>query len=167
LLLNSLFYKIWADLWLYKARTLLAVLSIFVGVVCVGALFGLIDLELSTMDAAHRAAKPSHISMILRADADNSLLPKIKAIAGVKDIDALTPLTVRYRLLDKSEWQIGTLVFRPPTAQQKYDLTTSPSNNWPTGEEIAIERLSADYTHQKIGDSVAFETVNVSIITQN
>ncbi len=112
------------------------------------------------MDSAHRASKPSHISMILRDDADVSLLKKIKAIAGVDDVDTLTPLSVRYRLLDKSEWQIGTLILRPPTAKQKYDISTLSSGDWPTGDHVAIERLSAEYTHQKMGDSVAFETVN-------
>ncbi len=112
------------------------------------------------MDSAHRASQPSHISMILRQDADVSLLKKIKDIPGVDDVDTLTPLSVRYRLLDKSEWQTGTLILRPPTAKQKYDITTLSSGDWPTDEHIAIERLSAQYTHQKVSDSVAFATEN-------
>jgi putative ABC transport system permease protein len=157
--LNTLWNKIWADLWQAKGRSLLAILSITIGVFCVGTLFGMIDLQLSKMDAAHRESKPSHINLILRSDADLTLLPAIKSIPGVSGIDRLTPLTVRYKLRDNPEWQMGTLIIRPETSTQHYDITTLSSGNWPTNDHIAVEHLSAKYSGLQAGDSVQFEVL--------
>ncbi|MGR9101151.1 MAG: hypothetical protein ACU826_11350, partial [Gammaproteobacteria bacterium] len=63
--MNTLWHKIRFDLWRHKSRTLPAVASIAAGVFCVGAVFGMIDLQLEKMDQAHRRSRPSHISMIL------------------------------------------------------------------------------------------------------
>ena len=156
--MSILWSKIWADLWLYKGRTLLAILSIAVGVFCVGTLFGMIDLQLSKMDAAHRLSQPSHISLIFRSDADLALLEVIKAVPGVAGIDTLTPVTVRYRPTGGIDWQMATLIIRPEPATQRFDKTTLSSGNWPSGEKIAIEQLSAKFTGLKAGESVEMET---------
>ncbi|MBK8815357.1 MAG: ABC transporter permease [Methylococcaceae bacterium] len=158
--MNTLWNKIWADLWQYKGRTLLAIASIAIGVFCVGTLFGMIDLELDQMDAAHRRSQPSHINLILRNDADLSLIPAIKAIPDIEDVDTLTPLTVRYKLPGKSDWETGTLIFRPPPSQQRYDLTTLTSGEWPSTGQIDVERLSAKHTGLKIRDKVELETLS-------
>ncbi len=118
----------------------------------------MIDLQLSKMDAAHRQSQPSHISLILRDDADLTLLPAIEAIKGVAGVDMLTPLSIRYKLIGKSEWQIGTLIIRPETSVEQYDKTTLTSGNWPSDDQIAIERLSAIHTGQHVGARVEFET---------
>ncbi len=65
-----LWQKIRADFGYHKARTALAILSIAVGVFCVGTLFGMIDLQLTKMDASHRQSQPSHINLLLRQDTD-------------------------------------------------------------------------------------------------
>ena len=149
-------------MWLVKGRTVLTILSIAIGIFCVGTLFGLIDLQLAKMDAAHREARPSHISLILRKEADSALIPEIKAVQDVSGVDTLTPLTVRYKLKGNPDWQLGTLLIRPPPSAQRYDLTSLISGNWPAGEQIAIEHLSSNYTGISIGGNVEFETVDGS-----
>jgi len=52
--------KIWFDLWNNKTRTVLAVLSIAAGVFAVGAIFGMSDMMLSTMDSSHRYHPEPH-----------------------------------------------------------------------------------------------------------
>ncbi|WP_374088965.1 FtsX-like permease family protein [Methylomicrobium lacus] len=158
--MHTLWNKIWADLWLVKARTALAIGSIAAGVFCVGTLFGMIDLQLAKMDAAHRQSQPSHINLILGNTADNSLLGKIRAVEGVAGIDTMTPLTVRYRLPGKSDWNMGTLIIRPDYSAQQFDRTTLLAGSWPSGKGIAVERLSAEYAGLQIGDRVEVETLN-------
>lgn len=119
----------------------------------------MIDLQLAKMDAAHGQSQPSHISLILRNDADLALIQAIKAIPDVSGVDILSPVSVRFKLANHAEWQIGTLIFRPPTTMQKYDLTTLSSGSWPSDEHIAVEHLSAKYTGLKAGDTVQFETL--------
>ncbi|MGZ8184700.1 MAG: ABC transporter permease [Methylobacter sp.] len=158
--MNTLWNKIWADLWLSKTRTLLAVASIAAGVFCVGTLFGMIDLQLAKMDTAHRQSQPSHINLILRNDANLTLLERIKAIKGVADVDTMTQLTVRFRVPGQPDWDMGTLIIRPDYSSQKFDITTLQSGSWPSSDHIAIERLSAKFTGLKAGDKVEFETAD-------
>ncbi|MEQ1531160.1 MAG: ABC transporter permease, partial [Methylococcales bacterium] len=156
--MNTLWHKVWADLWLTKSRSFLAILSIAVGVFCVGALYGMIDLQLSKMDAAHRQSLPSHINLILRSDADLSVLTQIKALPGVADVDLMTPLSVRFKQTGDSDWRLGTLIIRPDFNTQKFDRTTLQAGSWPTNGQIAMENLSAEFTRLKIGDAISLET---------
>jgi putative ABC transport system permease protein len=156
--LNTLWNKIWADLRSYKARTFLAVCSIAAGVFCVGTLFGMIDLQLAKMDAAHRLSLPSHINMILRNDADAALGEQIKAVPGVAQIDTMTPLTIRFKLPGQAEWDISTLILRTAPTKQLFDKTTLQSGSWPAGESIAIENLSAQFTGLQLGNQIEIET---------
>lgn len=158
--MNTLWHKVWADLWWSKSRSVLAIISIAAGVFCVGTLFGMIDLQLSKMDAAHRQSQPSHINLMLRGDADTDLLQQIKALPGVADLDALTQLTIRFRRPGEPTWNIGTLIIRQNYAGQRYDKTLLDSGNWPAKGHVAIENLSAKASGLSIGDSVEFETIH-------
>lgn len=156
--MSTLWSKIWADLWLVKSRTFLAIGSIAAGVFCVGTLIGMIDLQLARMDTAHRQSRPSHISLILGTSADNAVLERIRKVEGVAGIDAMTPLTLSYRLPGKSEPDMGTLIVRPDYSAQQFDKTTLISGSWPSDQGLAVERLSAEYAGLKIGDRVEVET---------
>ncbi|OAI07925.1 ABC transporter permease [Methylomonas methanica] len=155
--MNTLWYKIWADLWLTKSRTALAIISIAAGVCCVGTLFGMIDLLLSKMDAAHRQSQPSHINLILRNDADIGLLEQVKAIPGVAGVDTMTPLSVHFRQPGETDWRLGTLIIRPDYGNQHFDKTALQSGNWPSADQIAIENLSALSSDIQSGN-IEFET---------
>ena len=48
--MSVIWHKVWFDLWSNKIRTMLAVLSIAVGVFAIGAVFGMVDQLLSGMD---------------------------------------------------------------------------------------------------------------------
>jgi putative ABC transport system permease protein len=72
--MSVIWQKVWSDLWDNKVRTLLAVLSIAVGVFAVGATFGMADQMLSGMDKAHQAVSPSHISIYLTQYIDRDMI---------------------------------------------------------------------------------------------
>ncbi len=156
--MNGLWQKIWADLWLSKSRSLLAVLSLGVGICSVGLLLGMIDLLLSKMDLAHQHAQPSHISLILRGDADLALLPQVKALPGVSGVDTMTPVTVRFRRPGEDEWQLATVIMRPDYAHQAYDKTGLEAGQWPSASGVACENLSSLSSGLQIGDNIEFET---------
>lgn len=160
--MNTLWHKVWADLWQDQARSWLAIASIAAGVFCVGTLFGMIDLQLGNMDAAHRLSRPSHINMILRNDADNALLQKIRALPGVAGVDTMSQLTIRFRRAGESDWQPATLIIRPDYAHQQFDISNLQAGDWPAGGKIAIENLSAQSTGIAIGESIEFQTVQAS-----
>jgi putative ABC transport system permease protein len=156
--LNSFWHKIKADLLAHKSRTLLAISSIAIGLFVVGTLLGMIDLQLSKMDASHRSSQPSHINLILKTDADFTVAEQIKTISGVANVDTLTQFTVRFKTPDNEQWQTGTVIFRPDYQAQKYDLLTLLSGHWPYDNALAVERLSAKSAGLKLGDKILFET---------
>ena len=68
--MSVIWYKVWADIWQHKARTLLAVLSIASGVFAINTIFGLVDQLQATMDASHQEVAPSHMNIVLRGVSD-------------------------------------------------------------------------------------------------
>ncbi|NJA07507.1 ABC transporter permease [Methylococcaceae bacterium WWC4] len=158
--MNVLRYKILADWRAAKARSLLAVVNIAIGIFCVGTLFGMIALLLDRMDAAHRRSQPSHINLILRGAAEPELLSRLRAIPGVAGIDTMTPLSVRYRQTGSDEWQNATLILRPDYAAQQFDLTTLESGSWPGVGQVAVENLSQQATGLTTGAMLEFDTAN-------
>jgi putative ABC transport system permease protein len=156
--LNSFWHKIRADLLAQKSRTLLAISSIAIGIFVVGTLLGMIDLQLSKMDGSHKLSQPSHISLILKTDADFAIAEQIKTIAGVAGVDTLTQFTVRFKTANNPQWQTGTAIIRPDYRVQHYDLMTLLSGQFPHDKALAIERLSAKAAGLKQGDAIVFET---------
>jgi putative ABC transport system permease protein len=156
--LNSFWHKISADVVEHKSRSLLAISSIAIGLFVVGTLLGMIDLQLSKMDASHQQSHPSHIDLILKSDADFAVEEQIKTIAGVASVDTLTQFTVRFKTPENQQWQTGTALFRPDYAHQEYDLMALLSGSWPTDNTVAVERLSAKSARLKLDSTIEFET---------
>src|SRR5512144_2814166 len=90
--------KIWFDLWHYKVRTLLAVLSIAAGVFAVGVVFGMADQLLAGMDAAHQAVTPSHLNMQFSRPISRDEAIAITRVRGVLDVELYTQTMLTYRL---------------------------------------------------------------------
>ena len=86
--MSVIWQKVWSDLWDNKVRTILAVLSIAVGVFAVGATFGMADQMLSGMDKAHQAVSPSHISMYLTEYIDRDTVLSLERVPGVASVEA-------------------------------------------------------------------------------
>jgi len=156
--LNHLWHKVIADLTAHKARTLLSISSLTIGILIIGMLLGMIDLQLNHLDAAHRQSQPSHISLILKTDADLAVAEQIKVIADVAGVDVLTQFTERYKTPNSPDWQTGTVVFRPDYQSQQYDLMPLLSGHWPQGQHLAAERLTGIAGKLQSGDKIEFET---------
>lgn len=156
--MTSGWHKVIADLVQHPARTLLAISSIAIGVFMVGTLLGMIDLQLSQMDSAHRASQPAHINLILKSDIDTDVAASLKTLAEVADVDVLTQFSLRFRTVPGAAWQTGTAIFRPDYQAQRYDLMTLVSGVWPHAQAVALERLSAKAAGIKLGDQLQLET---------
>lgn len=156
--MSILWLKVWADLWLAKHRSLLAIINIAIGVASVGALFGMVDLQLQKMDAAHRDSVPSHINLILRNDVPDNLLAKVSALPEVAGVDTMTPLTVRYRRVGDMDWMTATLIIRPDYRAQQFDKTRLVAGQWPADGQVGVENLSAELSGLAPGQWVEFET---------
>lgn len=81
------FRKILADLWDNKARSILAALSIAVGVFAVGVIISTMILVKRDMDADYFSSNP-HTARLYTQPFDDSLLGKLRSLPEVQDIDA-------------------------------------------------------------------------------
>lgn len=155
--MSVIWRKVWFDLWHSKGRTMLAVASIAAGLFAVGGIFGLVDQLLESMDAAHRDARPSHISIILRDYVDRDAVAELAQTPGVAGIEPVNQITVRYKLQPGDPWELATLVERPDYLRQTYDTVSLRAGNWPSGNTLGVERLSSEHWDIPIGSRVIFE----------
>lgn len=156
--MSVIWYKIWFDLWHNKMRTLLAVLSIAAGVFAVGAIFGMSELLNTNMNSSHRAVLPAHINVALITPIDEEIILGIKDVPGVEDVEPYNSVTVLYKVRPEGEWKQGVVQMRPNFESQKYELLQLRGGHWPgLKNEVAIERMAAQFLGVEIGDSVIFK----------
>jgi putative ABC transport system permease protein len=156
--MGVLWYKIWFDLWNNKMRTLLAVLSIAAGVYAVGAIFGMSDLLLTNMDQSHHAVLPTHVNVILGSLVDRETILNLKSVPGVEDIEPYNSFSIFYKLQPEDEWRPGVIQMRDNFEAQKYELLQLREGHWPgSKDEVAVERMAAQFLKIGMGDSVIFK----------
>ena len=156
--MSVLWYKIWFDLWNNKTRTILAILSIAAGVFAVGSIFGMSQMMLSNMDRSHRDVLAAHINAGLNAYVDRDTILNLRDVPGVEDVEPYNSVTVLYKLRPGDEWRQGVIQMRDTYEQQKYELLQLRDGDWPRHkDEIAVERMGAQFLNIGIGDSVIFK----------
>ena len=158
--MNNIFTKILSDLGCNKSRHFLAVVNIAAGVFSLGTLLGMIDIQQSQMDQAHRQSIPAHIEIILRGAATKPLLTELTSIPGVEGVDVLAQTTVRFRKPDEPYWRLATLQMRPDYLNQKYDQVRLQEGAWPEAKNLAVERMSSSYYGIPLGSELLFETAD-------
>ncbi len=155
--MSVIWHKVWFDVWGNKGRSLLVVFSIMAGIFAVGAIFGMVDQLLAGMDLAHQEIDPAHVNVILRNYVSQDLVAELKSIQGVEDIDPVNQITIRYKLNEDDDWELGTLVERPDYDSQRFDVVTLKAGEWPGDGRLGIERMSSQFYGIGTGDSVIIE----------
>lgn len=155
--MSVIWKKVWSDLWHHKVRTLLAVISIAAGVFALGAIFGMIDQLIPNLNRVQQSIEPAHISMDLVDRINQDTADRLKKIDGVKDIEAINFLSVRYRFTPNEDWQPAALDMRADYEAQKYDLLQLKAGEWPHRNNIGVDVRAFDYLNLEFGDKVIFE----------
>ncbi len=155
--MGVIWQKVWFDLWHNKTRTLLAVISIAVGVFAVGTVFGMNDQMLTAMDASHRKDMPQHFTMNLTRLIDRDTALALRQVPGVEDVEPLNQIALRYRFPADKNWHQAIVQMRDDYRQQKYQLLQLKAGEWPKGNGIGMEFMQADYYKLNVGDQVIFE----------
>ena len=155
--MSVIWAKVWFDLWHDKVRTLLAVLSIAAGVFTVGAMFGMSDMLLSSMDQAHQSAAPPHIQMYLTTRIKPDVADSIRKLDGVEDIELFNYVSVLYRFRPDAPWKPAYINLKEDYEHQKYQLIQLSEGRWPGKDDVGIERLFSQYFKVGLGDSVTFK----------
>lgn len=136
--MGVIWQKVWFDLWHNKTRTLLAVISIAVGVFAVGTVFGMNDQMLTAMDASHRKDMPQHFTMNLTRLIDRDTALALRQVPGVEDVEPLNQIALRYRFPADKNWHQAIVQMRDDYRQQKYQLLQLKAGEWPKGNGIGM-----------------------------
>ncbi len=156
--MSVIWHKIWFDLWHNKTRTFLAVLSIAAGVFAVGSIFGMSEMMLSNMDKSHHDVLATHINAALSEPVDRETLLSLRDVPGVENVEPYNSVNVLYKLHPEDEWRQGIIQMRDNYETQKYELLQLRGGHWPNSKnEIAAERMGAQFLNIGIGDSVIFK----------
>ena len=150
--------KVLRDLWNNKARTVLVVLSIAVGVMAVGMIFSSNARLERRMTAAQIASSPSHVWLFLTGLIDD---------AGIKSIERLPEVTAALGRADRGanwkvdlseEWGDASVVAIEEFGSQEYDLLELREGVWPESSSVLVEWNHVEpYNIPEIGSSIYFE----------
>ena len=137
--------KIWRDLWRGKGRTLLAVLSITVGVFAVGLVASLNDILPAEMTRSYRDSQPTHILLYLRGTLDDAGLKSLSQLPGVAGVEGESQYGVRWRLDPNTPWRDATVIVRDHYADQQFDRIELLDGHWPDKDTLVIEHRGMSY----------------------
>ncbi len=138
------FRKILRDLWRSKGRTLLAVLSIAIGVFAVGTVSSMSDLVPARMVSTYRDTHPAHVTISLSGIVTNDDVARLARVPGVLDIEGIRELGARWQPAPNAALRDVVITIRPDYADQKLNTIELLSGAWPDRDGIAVERLTVD-----------------------
>jgi putative ABC transport system permease protein len=163
--------KVLRDLWGHKGRTILVVLSIAVGVFAVGMVAGSQTIITRGMTESWASVNPAS-SSLYPDGFDEELLWTVRHMDGVRDADARSNSTLRFKVLrdgvevkaaatpgSQSGWRNLYLTTYADYRDMRVFRLRPVSGAWPPSEEeVLIERASLDWMGARVGDTVLLET---------
>jgi len=156
--------KVWGDLWKNKTRTLLAALSIAVGVFAVGLITSTFIVIKQDMARDYEAVNP-HTAKIFCQDFDKVMLTGLDRVAGVNAVEGRYNLWVKIAGPGDRQYKIN-LNSIGPLDEIKVDKLVFQQGETDLGyKEIILERQGAEGLGVEPGDSVELITNSGEIRT--
>ncbi len=154
---NPRWAKIARDLWQYKSRTVLAILSIAVGVIAVGNIMAGGAIMRREMNADYFSANPAHVTLYT-AGVDHDLLESLARVPGVAAVEGRTTYYLRAKV-GPDEWTSLQIDSASDLSAVEINKIDPKSGEWPpTGYGIAVERSGLNLLKTKLGGVLTVET---------
>jgi putative ABC transport system permease protein len=153
--------KIWRDLAHNKARTLLVVLSIAVGVFALGTILGGYNIMTDWMARENEAWGP--IDMTLWGwPFDDRAKETVLREPGIAGVERMVDTSFRWHLegdasLEPSDWREAQLYAREDYEAQRMGKVDLWEGSWPEGRTLAIERMTARHLDIPIGSIIVIQ----------
>jgi putative ABC transport system permease protein len=148
--------KILGDLWGYKTRTVVVVLSIAVGVFAVGLIAGTQVILTRDMQASYMAIDPPAAILGVSSFGDD-LVGAIRRMPEVDEAEGRGGLSVRLSI-GPDTWRTLNLQAIPDYSDIRVNKITPEQGAWPPpNREVLIERSSLSLTNARSGDRVMVE----------
>ncbi len=155
--------KVLGDLWSYKTRTLLVVLSIFVGVFAVGVIGGAQTTLSQEMTQAYEATNPAHaiISVSEQDGLTDSLVESIRDMDGIASAEAQTTISAK-AYLGTDRWLDMQIIAIPDYEEMAIESFEAIVGTFPPPDKtIMIERsglgLGEGKVNASVGDTILIE----------
>jgi putative ABC transport system permease protein len=154
--LRPRWHKVLNDLWENKARTLLIVASIAIGVFAVGMITGTYVIFPEAMNQSYTEANPANIH-IVTMPFQSDLVDRLEQIKGVRAAEGRRSVTLRVR--DSSmAWTTIELIARDDfVGQQINQLANQEGNISPHEQEVILWDSTSKELEADIGDKIEVE----------
>ncbi len=158
---STRWHKVLRDLWGNKARTLLVVLSIAVGILAVGMIAGSRDLFTRELRAAWASSHPPS-AVLYTAPFQEELIWTVQKMPGVAEADARRSIWLRFKTSPQAEeWRTLVLYVYPDYEEIRVQRVWAEHGAWPPPErEVVIERASLEWMGVQEGDPIWVEAPN-------
>ena len=155
LFLRPRWRKVLHDLWDNKARTLLVVASIAVGVFAIGVIAGTYVVLAQDLSRSYAAANPANIRLVTAAF-DPGFVDAIRRMEGVADAEGRRTATVRVHI-GPDEWDLISLVAIPDLPPRIDMLLPQQGVSVPADQQVILERKTMAKLGAVVGDMLEIE----------
>jgi len=152
--MTMLWKKIWTDLWSNKTRTLLAALSIAVGIFAVGLVVSSFIIVKKDMETDYVAVNPHTVQIYTQNFEATDIMHGLANTPGVTAIEARYNLWVKIVGQGNRQYDINLNTIGPLDEMQVDKLVFQQGKRTLGYKEIYLERQGAEGLGLKPGDSV-------------
>ncbi len=149
--------KVFHDLWDNKARTLLVVFSIAVGVFSIGVIAGAYQIISTDMSISYAANQPANVEL-RTVGFNQDVLSSIQNTHGVLDAEARRVFNMRVRVAGTEKWTtLDMVAFEDFEANTVNLLTALQGDVIPKKREVVLERDALNHVDVQVGDVLEFQ----------
>lgn len=144
--------KIIRDLWRNRARAILTLFAMIVGIIGVGAILCAYSILVREMDANYMLTRPASASLSVNL-ADAELIDGARHLPGIGEVEARGFFCGRIEVA-QNEWRTLWLFVVPDFERQRLDAFTPEQGAWPPKlGDMLLERTAFRVAKAKIGDA--------------
>ncbi len=155
-MLNPRWHKVLRDMWDNKARTVLVVLSIAVGIFAVGVISNAQVILSHDLSAAYAAIHPSS-AVLTTQPFDDDLVQTLRSMREVGAAEGRRRVAVRLKV-GPDEWRDLILIAVPDYRDMRVDQVEPQAGMWPPPKRaLLIERSGLDLTRARVDDEVSIK----------
>jgi putative ABC transport system permease protein len=145
--------KIWRDMAHNKARALLVVLSIAVGVFALGTIFGGYRTISDRLAENHEEWVPIHMTF-WGWPFDQAVEDVVVRESGISDAERMVDTSLRWKLEGEADWRNGNLYARTDYQDQRIGKVDLWEGQWPTDRTLAVERQTWRHYDIPVGSTM-------------
>ncbi len=155
--------KVIHDLFDNKARTLLVVFSIAVGVFSIGVIAGTYVIISNDMSASYAANVPANIELRM-ADFDDSTLESVRDHHGIDEAEGRRVFSIRARVQGSTRWTVLEMAAFDDFEGNKVNLLVPIEGKAVPGKrEVVFERDALTRVKADVGDMIEFQLPDGSV----